>query len=159
MTVFPFPQWRRSDDEPMPTLEGNESVELRFPARADRLVLARLVTASVAAAAGFDVAELDDLRLAVDELCLAVGEEVAGGGTLWLRIATTGSEVTVWCFAEHGEYDDNDDAPTLGPVPGGAPPSVTAELSERILDALVDSHGRSRDHGTTTAWFRKRRQP
>jgi hypothetical protein len=156
MTVFPFPQSQGSGD-PVPTLEGEEVVELRFPARPDRLVLARLVTAAVASPSGFDVAELDDLRLAVDELCLSVGEEAAGG-SLCLRIATAGNEVIVTCTSENRAYVGDDEAPSLGPVAGTAPASVTAELSERILDALVDSHGRSYERSTTTAWFRKRRQ-
>lgn len=157
MTVFPFPQATGSSNDPAPNLDGDEVVELRFPARPDRLVLARLVTAAVASTAGFDVAELDDLRLAVDELCLAVGEDAAVGA-LCLRIATSGSEVTVTCISERRAYAGEGQAPSLGPLAGGAPASVTAELSERILDALVDSHGRSTEHGTTTAWFRKRRQ-
>lgn len=157
MTVFPFPQAASSEGGAVPRLHGDEVVELRFPARPDRLVLARLVTAAVASTAGFDVAELDDLRLAVDELCLAVGEDAAGGA-LCLRIGTDDAEVTVTCTAESRSSAGNDETPTLGPLAGAAPASVTAELSERILDALVDSHGRTHERGSTTAWFRKRRQ-
>jgi hypothetical protein len=128
---------------------------MKFPARPDRLVLARLVAAAVGSSAGFDVEELDDLRLAVDELCLSVAE-AAAGGSLCLRIATAGGEVVAWCTYDAPERGEGGETP-LSLLPGAAM-SVTAELSERILDALVDSHGRSLDHGVATAWFRKRRQ-
>ena len=47
-----------------------DRVELTFPARGDLMVLARLVSSAISARAGFDIEELEDLRLAVGELCL-----------------------------------------------------------------------------------------
>ena len=47
-------------------------VGLSIPSGADLLVLARLTAATVASRAGFDVEEVEDLRLAVDELCVAL---------------------------------------------------------------------------------------
>ena len=52
-------------------------VELTIPVRADLVVLARLTAATVASRADFDVEEIEDLRLAVDELCIS---QVQGGG-------------------------------------------------------------------------------
>jgi hypothetical protein len=40
------------------------------------------------------------------------------------------------------------------PGPNG---NETAQLSEQILDALVDDHGRERLDGSVRAWLRKRR--
>ena len=51
-------------------LVAGDRIELRFPARGDLIVLARLVTSAISARAGFDIEELEDLRLAVGELCL-----------------------------------------------------------------------------------------
>ena len=62
-----------------------DRVELTFPARGDLIVLARLVTSAVSARAGFDIEELEDLRLAVGELCL-----------LTLRVATVGRVTSDW---------------------------------------------------------------
>jgi serine/threonine-protein kinase RsbW len=44
-------------------------VELVIPADTRAVRLARLVTSGVASASGFDVEEVEDLRIAVDELC------------------------------------------------------------------------------------------
>ncbi len=50
----------------------NDLIELCIPVKADLVVLARLTAATVASRAGFDVEEIEDLRLAVDELCLSL---------------------------------------------------------------------------------------
>src|ERR1700683_666298 len=50
-----------------------EMVELSFPASVDLVVLARFTAATVAARAGFDIDEIEDPRLAVDELCVSFG--------------------------------------------------------------------------------------
>ena len=47
-------------------------VELTLSVADDLLALARLTVSAVASRAGFDVEEIEDLRLAVDELCLQV---------------------------------------------------------------------------------------
>jgi hypothetical protein len=47
-----------------------------------------------------------------------------------------------------------------GATTGGAPvPEAveSAQLSEQILDALVDDHGRESENGTVRAWLLKRR--
>lgn len=66
----------------------NEIDQLRigFPARPGYLVVGRLNAAAVGAAAGFDVEELDDLRLAVSEALtwLLADDEVGGEVTLTL---------------------------------------------------------------------------
>ena len=57
----------------------SELVELSIPVRADLVVLARLTAATVASRAGFGVDEIEDLRLAVEELCLSVVDGDDGG--------------------------------------------------------------------------------
>ena len=44
-------------------------VTLTFPATTENVRLARLVTAALAVQGGFGVDQVDDLRIAVDELC------------------------------------------------------------------------------------------
>ncbi len=56
-----------------------EPVELSIPVQSDLIVLARLTAATVASRAGFDVEEVDDLRLAVDELCVLVADAGSAG--------------------------------------------------------------------------------
>ncbi|HEY7915792.1 MAG TPA: ATP-binding protein [Acidimicrobiales bacterium] len=123
-----------------------DRIELSLPASAELLVLARLTAATVASRAGFDVEEVEDLRLAVDELCISMVEEGAGG-RLRIEFVRDAGLIEVSCGHE--------------PEPGGAG-SVTGDptlrdLSARILDALVDEHGRDTRGGQKRAWLRKQR--
>ena len=61
----------------------HDEVELRIPATASYLRLARLAAADVAARAGWNYEDIDDLRIAVDELCYAIG---AGSDSGWLTL-------------------------------------------------------------------------
>lgn len=119
------------------------SVELTIPVQADLVVLARLTAATVAARAGFGVEDIEDLRLAVEELCLSlVG--LAKEGRLHLAYECEGDAITVAC-----RYEDGGTA--------GAPGGGADDLSLRILDALVDEHGRDARDGEPNAWLCKRR--
>ena len=57
----------------------SDTVELTLPIRADLVVLARFAAATIASRADFDVEEIEDLRLAVDELCISVADGSADG--------------------------------------------------------------------------------
>ncbi len=120
------------------------SVDLSIPVQADLVVLARLTAATVAGRAGFGVEDIEDLRLAVEELCLSL---VGGAkdGRLHLTYECEGDAITVAC-----RYEDAG-APA-GPTGQGAD-----DLSLRILDALVDEHGRQIRDGHPSAWLCKRR--
>lgn len=124
---------------------ASELVELSIPVRADLVVLARLTAATVASRAGFGVDEIEDLRLAVEELCLSVvdGDE---GGRLHLTYARHDDAVHITCAFEREED------PRPNGVGGGGD-----ELSLRILEALVDEHGRDTRDGQPCAWLHKRR--
>ncbi len=130
-------------------LVAGDRIELRFPARGDLIVLARLVTSAISARAGFDIEELEDLRLAVGELCLLTlqGTDARSGGDLCLELTMLGDAISVVCTLERA-------AAAFAPGPEG---EEIARLSERILDALVDEHGRESQDGSARAWLRKRR--
>ncbi len=123
---------------------GGDVVELTIPVRADLVVLARLAAAAVGSRAGFDVEEVEDLRLAVDELCVSLVGEGAGG-RLSLRFVRGDEEVEVSCV--HHPDPAGDDGAAIDP--GG--------LSATILDALVDEHGGDDEEGYRRMWLRKRR--
>jgi hypothetical protein len=124
----------------------SDVVELSLPVSADLLVLARLTAATVASRAGFDVEEIEDLRLAVDELCVSLVNE-GGGGRLKLEFIRDAGLVEVSCL-----YQPTSD----GVVAAVDDPSLVG-LSARILDALVDEHGRDNRGGNERAWLRKQR--
>ncbi|HVX23480.1 MAG TPA: ATP-binding protein [Acidimicrobiales bacterium] len=139
-----------TDNGTSPPATGGDVVELSIPVKADLVVLARLTAATVASRAGFGVEEIEDLRLAVEELCLSlVGPE--DNGRLQFVYRRTDDAVTITCTFEPEE---------AGNAPGNAGnPRERGgdELSLRILDALVDEHGRDGDGRGSTAWLRKRR--
>lgn len=129
-------------------LVTGDRIELRFPARGDLIVLARLVTSAISARAGFDIEELEDLRLAVGELCLLTlhGSDERYGD-LCLELTVLGDAIGVVCTLERAAGTDL-------PAPEG---DEIARLSEQILDALVDEHGRESQDGSVRAWLHKRR--
>jgi anti-sigma regulatory factor (Ser/Thr protein kinase) len=124
------------------------TVELSFAADSDLVMLARMVAAAAASKVGFGIEQVEDVRLAVDELCLALIREHSAEGRLQLAFAW--SDETVEVVASH----------VLGPgAPAGAAGRTQPdeELSSRILDALVDEHGVEDSSGTPRAWLRVRR--
>ena len=136
--------------DPSDLLEAGNRVELKFPARGDLIVLARLVTSAVSARAGFDIEELEDLRLTVGELCLLTlqGSDPRSGD-LCLELTVLGDALGVVCTLKRAAA-----AEVTGLVGEGA---EISRLSEQILDALVDEHGRESQDGSVRAWLQKRR--
>ena len=121
-------------------LGEGDRVLLTFPARGDLIVLARLVSSAVSARAGFDIEELEDLRLAVGELCLLTlqGSD-AQHGDLCLELAVRGDAIEVTSTLEGAAAAARSTDPEA---------DDSARLSEQILDALVDEHGRERQDGS-----------
>lgn len=130
-----------------------EHIDLSVPARAEYLALARFHVGTVAARIEMSVDDMDDLNLAVEELCLMLlGRRTWPGGRLCIEINWDLSIVEVTCSLDkspgpaiHSELDE----------PFGVLPQ---SFSNRILDALVDEHGASLDDGQPHAWLRKRRE-
>jgi anti-sigma regulatory factor (Ser/Thr protein kinase) len=122
--------------------EGTE-VLLVLPIEADWLALARTTGAAVAARADFTYDEIADLRLAIDELCLSLIERHTARGRIELRYTLTGEELRIdACLTEIGPQNDRIER-------------IGQEFSQRILDALVDSHALLDD--APGGWFTKRR--
>jgi serine/threonine-protein kinase RsbW len=127
-------------------MRERETVELSIPVGADLLVLARFAAATIASRAGFDLEEIDDLRLAVDELCVSLIEE-GDHGRLTIEFGRADDLVEISCRFSSESRVPRD----------GHRPELTEGLSDRILDALVDEHGKRVDGAFEQAWLRKRR--
>ncbi len=130
-----------------------EVIEISIPGSVDLVVLARFTAATIGVRAGFDLDEIDDLRLAVDELSVSFGPVDDETGLRYAFIRE-GSTITVRCTRE----------PTEGGGTGGALRErdmtdwqQSRELSTQLLDELVTEHGREIAHGRSTAWLTKRR--
>lgn len=127
-----------------------ETVELTFPATPELLVLARFCAAAIAARAGFDVEEIEDLRLAVDELCASVGQ-FGPDASARMEFRRVGVSVRVQCIYEPGHSVGKN-----GRTPDQARWSP-GELSVQLLSALVDDHGFEERDGLACGWLEKRR--
>jgi len=110
----------------------------------------RLTAAGLASRLGFTFDEVEDLRIAVDELCFhLLGDADNGDG--W----STGGEPRTMDLT----YSASADSITItgrtgltGPVP------EASDLSEQILDALVDEHEVSGGDGVIVFRLRKQRE-
>ena len=114
---------------------------MQFPARPEFLRLARLAAADVATRAGFDYEQVEDLRIAVSELCALISVDEAETVSLTFRLGDDAVEVT-------------GSTPYLGTQLG----TNHLELSRALVGAVVDEH--SLEANGTTAEFQltKRRQ-
>jgi len=112
----------------MSDVEGDE-VRLSMPASPHLLRVARLTAAGLAGRLGFSFDEIEDVKIAVDELCFAVVGSKGRPGTLTLRYQLRPDSLVI-----EGS----------GPSDGGAEPEQT-EFSSQILNAVVDEHALSRD--------------
>ncbi len=122
----------------------SDVIELTVPVKAELRGLVRFAAAILASQADFSVEEIEDLRLAADEICLSVTDP-GGGGPMRLRLVAEGDLVEISCTVP------------LGSVPATPEEASEAEWSLRILDALVDEHGQEASDGECKAWLRKRR--
>ena len=120
-----------------------QQVEVVFPARPDMAVLARMTAAAVAARAEFGVDQVEDLRLAIDELCVTLVGENGAAGRLSVLFEWTEEAVSVT-----GRLQDSG---------GTTRPDAPSALSERILDALVDDRGIDTTGPDPCMWFVVRR--
>jgi len=133
---------------------GSGTIELAIPAQPVLLQLVRMTAGVVAARADLDLNDVEDLRLAVDELCLPLMGPAGHEGQLLLRYGWDEESIEISCTMAPG-----DAAPgNRGPEQKGQAGRLRDELSSQILDALVDEHGELTTDGRSGAWLRMRRQ-
>lgn len=109
-------------------MEDEDEVCLLVPPRSCHLRAVRLVAAEAGGRAGLDVSELDDLRIAVDELCYAL--MAASDRRLLLRVIVEQGRVIV-----RGS----------GFLRPGARPPALPTVSELIVDAVSDHYALDHD--------------
>ncbi len=124
-------------------MNSQDEVRLTVPARPEFLGLARVTAAGLAGRLGFTFDQVEDLRLAIDEMCFGLTGSKGRDGVLEVTFLLGRDGLTV---DGYGHFS----------APG---PVHLSELSEVILDALVDEYSLS--DVTEGPRFRlvKRRQP
>jgi len=112
-------------------------VTVTFPAAAEYLRLARIANADAASRAGLDYEEIDDVRIAVSELCSLLSGQPESTVTLSFRVVDGGLTVAGESRTGSAEITPN-------------------ELSEAIVAAVTDEHSLTTDDGLTRFVVTKR---
>ncbi len=105
-------------------MHSEDQVRLAVPARPEFLGLVRVTAAGLASRLGFTFDQVEDLRLAIDEICFGMTGSTGRDGMVEVHFLLGPEGLTV---KGEGRF----------PVPS---PVHLSELSEVILDALVDGH-------------------
>jgi hypothetical protein len=120
--------------------DGHDGVvRLELPIESQYIRVARLVASGLGASAGLDVDAVDDLRIAVDELCAALFE--VGGEKVELTFAVGADNVEVTGRT------------ATGSVAAFEPARLV--LSRQILDVACDHYSLSLDGGVAQFTMRK----
>ena len=109
---------------------GGEEVRLTMPATPQLLRVARLTAAGLAGRLGFSFDEIEDIKIAVDELCFALVGSRGRDGSLTVTYRLDGKRLVI-----EGE----------GTFADATPDPAPSELSAQILAAVVDEHDVRRD--------------
>jgi serine/threonine-protein kinase RsbW len=109
-----------------------EEVRLTMPATPQLLRVARLTAAALASRLGFSFDEIEDVKIAVDELCFALVGSRGREGSLTITYRLSDEQLEI---SGQGEFamDGSEQAP------------APSELSAQILAAVVDEHELTRD--------------
>src|ERR1051325_8351220 len=120
--------------------DGRDEVQLVVPAAPEYLRLARMTAAGLASRLGFTYDDVEDLRIAVDELCFVLVGTGGRAGALSLTHCVGGDALTI---------------EGIGHFPPSEAVEAPSELSQQILAAVVDEHDVSLQE-TPRFWLRKR---
>ena len=124
-------------------MSSQDEVRLAVPARPEFLGLARVTAAGLAGRLGFTFDQVEDLRLAIDEICFGLTGSKGRDGILEMRFVLGPDSLVV---SGQGPFSEDT------PVP-------LSELSEVVLDALVDEHSVGTGAGGPHFTLVKRRRP
>jgi hypothetical protein len=102
-----------------------DEVRLEVPAMPEFLRLARLTASGLGSRLGFTVDQVEDLKLAIDELCFGLTGPNGRPGSVNVRFRLGPDSLEV---SGDGVFEDEQVTPEQ------------SELSKLILDALVDEH-------------------
>ena len=120
----------------------HEEVRLTMPAVPQLLRVARLTAAGLANRLGFSYDEIEDVKIAVDELCFVLVGSKGRDGTLTLTYILDGETLAIEGVGDFGDT-------AVDPAP--------SELSAQILSAVADEHEVARDGGEVRFRLVKRR--
>jgi len=124
---------------------AGDEIRLEVPTTPDLLRLVRVVASGLASRLGFPIDAVEDVRLAVDELCWTVSSRAELTSTLAVRFVILDAAFTVEA--------------RLQPAPAEAADVTLSALSQRILDTLVEDYTLLAPSDGQGAGFRMRTKP
>lgn len=114
---------------------NGDVIKLEFPAKPDYILAVRLTVSAVAERAGFDIEDIEDLKVATAEACMLLLS--ACPDTVDIKITVnSGMQIDLSAQGPGGLGEADDD---------------TAELSRCLLEALVDKCDFSAADGSAKA--------
>ena len=125
-------------------MSAERPVVVSFPPDARYVRVVRLTTSGLASMCGFDLDSIEDLKVAVDEVCSTL-IELAGDRDVTVTLQMTspaGLSVQGSVPVGEGELDE-----------------VRADLSHRILDVMADEHSFQIDDGVAQFTFTRNVDP
>ena len=119
-------------------------VALTLPADPAVLRVARLAASGLASIGGFDLDEIEDVRIGIDELCTAM-VAVAPGAPIGVNLRLEDRAIEVEASVD---------------APDGITEVLRANpLTDQLLNVVTDDHGWSWSQGRLTARLRKQSVP
>lgn len=115
-------------------------IELTLPANSRYMRLARLMASGVATTSGLPLEEVEDFRIAVDELCATL-IEMGDGEPICLSFETVSDALVVHATTEANRGDVIDEE--------------RLALSRQILDVVTDGHDLEHHDGVVELTARK----
>jgi serine/threonine-protein kinase RsbW len=123
-----------------PAHNGAETVRLIVPASLEYVRIVRLTASGIASRLGFDIDEVENLRVAIDELASMVVERAAPG-ELELSFTTVDNQLAIEGRA---------------PARTGTIETGVEELTAQILNAVIDKYELRNGDGTIGFWCVRR---
>jgi hypothetical protein len=122
-------------------MEHGSRIELSLPSDSRYMRLARLMASGVATTCGLPLEEVEDFRIAVDELCATL-MEIGHGEQVKLAFVLDGDSLVV---------EGRTSSAATGDIDGDR-----LNLSRQILDVVTDGHDLHQVDGHTAFTARKR---
>jgi hypothetical protein len=122
-------------------MEHGSRIELSLPSDSRYMRLARLMASGVATTCGLPLEEVEDFRIAVDELCATL-MEIGHGEQVQLAFVLDGDALVV---------EGRTSSAATGDIDGDR-----LNLSRQILDVVTDGHHLRQVDGHTAFTARKR---
>ena len=117
-------------------LTSTDTVRVRIPASPVYLRVVRLVAADLASRLKFTIDEIEDLKIAVDELTAYMTGSQGRDGTLQIAFTVDENRIEIACT---GEF-----------APGSRVRTELTDFSRMILETITDSASLQQTDGTPT---------